>query len=108
MENMPDEVVPTDANTANIEANNPAFTTTESTDVTTDQSTSNAAEAALTPSSDAIHVLAAEDAQQTVASKKAQGYNCPTCFGEGLIDEYTVCSTCQGTGKLPTGVATTN
>lgn len=27
-------------------------------------------------------------------------YNCPTCKGEGLQDQYNVCPECHGTGKV--------
>lgn len=93
-----DEEVDPQTSAAADEASNPAFASTESADVTADQSTSNSAEAALTPQSTPVQVLAAEDAEQTVANKVAQGYNCPTCFGEGLINEQTLCPTCHGTG----------
>lgn len=33
-------------------------------------------------------------------SSPAPEFNCPSCGGEGLQDQFTVCPTCSGTGKV--------
>lgn len=39
-----------------------------------------------------------KEVKESVEDRSA--YNCPTCKGDGLVDDNTRCSQCLGTGKI--------
>lgn len=52
----------------------------------------------ITDESEMIDQVGHEEVQEEVEDRSA--FNCPTCKGDGLVNDFTKCPQCFGTGKI--------